>query len=196
MIVDPRRATFGRRQRRQIGPIDDHRTRLAQQLALPRCEHAVEHHRAVRGGNAREIDGDTTHGLGRGAAGTPVAVHPDIGLHGTDLGLHAQAHLHIGTDRATKVHALRSGIAHPQVGGRRAHIDGRGAENTQHQRRLHHQQHAGKADRKHRWDEATPFICKRLAGQGDHGWRPSAGGSAACSSAGNGAPPRALYSAT
>ncbi|MPN06666.1 hypothetical protein SDC9_153922 [bioreactor metagenome] len=121
----------------------------------------------------------------------PVAIHPDVGLHIADVGVHAQPHLHIGADGAAVVHALRAGIAHPQIGRRGAHINRRRAEDAQHQRRLHHQQHTRKSHGEDRRHKTAPFVGQRLAGKRDHGVASLSAGSA-----GSGAPPSALYSVT
>jgi hypothetical protein len=138
----------------------------------------------------------------------PVAIDPDIRLDPFHCRVHQDAGLHASVDSAPLAHALRAGIADPDVGRRAGDIDAGAAEDTQYQGDLQQLQQAGETHRKHRWQKASPFVDERLAGERHHqGVALSAsdadageGGAEAvafgASAFGKGAPPSALNKAT
>ena len=178
----------------QVGTIHDDGAGLTQQLTLPGCEHLGEHHRVVSSADAGQINGDATASLCLLCrAGTPVTIHPDIGLHIGHIRIHAQAHFHIAAHIAAEIDTLRAWVAHPEVRRRGGDIYRRRAENSQHQRSLHGQQNARKAHGEHRGHKASPLMNQRFSRQCNHGCT-SAG--CAATTASTGAAPTALYKAT
>ncbi|MNS96811.1 hypothetical protein D3C72_1311260 [compost metagenome] len=171
-------------QRVQVRTVDDHRTGFAQLCTQLRRQDAREHHRVVRRGDAGQIHRHVACAL---RAGAPLAVDPFVGLDAGDIRVHAQPAFDVRADRMAVVHALRTGKASPDIGGRCLHVDCSGTEDAQHQRCLHDQQDTGETHGQHHRQEPAPLVNQRLTGKRDHCASPSG-------STGKGAPPTARYS--
>ncbi|MCW0417654.1 hypothetical protein NB689_003408 [Xanthomonas sacchari] len=164
MTIDARAAADADAELVQFRAVHHHGVRFAQRRAQGGAEQTGEHQPAVAGVDAGDVDRHRT-----GVAGAaPVAVEPDERLDLRHPRVQVQRRGRVRIDGAALVHALRAGIAQPQVGVGAGHIDAGAAEDAQHQRGLQQQQQAGEAHRHHYRQEAAPLVAQGLAGQRDH----------------------------